>query len=496
MSRLEDMVKDKQIISIVCNQWGDTGKGKFSDYFAANWADVIARGTGGNNAGHTVVINGKKRIFHLLPAGIIYDKEGKTNILGNGMVLDLKVLTEEMDELDKENIPYNNLMISDRANVILPHQIEKDQKKNKSQKKGGIGSTGRGIGPAYGDKILRHGVRVRDLFNRDMMAKRLEKAKGYYPDINIDDIISYIEPYAERIYPFVRNTIAEIHKFVNKGKKISLEGAQGLLLDIEFGTYPYVTSSSPSANGTASGVGLPGSIVETYGIAKFPYMTRVGGGPFPSELGEDISEIHCANDLDCDIFFEAKEYLGMDIDLSKIRKAQKEKNKVLLDKKEKEVVDYMRSNPEKVIGLIDSSCPFTQGVGIRMMGEEYGATTKRPRRTGWTDLVALKYAVGINGPNLILTKADVLGEAEEFRLCDGYNDGDNIVKTFDDDENFLRRITPKFSTYPGYQNITGETNYGNLPPSLKESIEYLESFTGGKVAMISTGPEPQQTIIR
>ncbi len=491
---LEQLTKNIQIISIICNQWGDTGKGKFSDYFAANFADVNARSGGGNNAGHTTEINGKKRIFHLLPAGIIHDNKGKVNILGNGMVLDLKVLNQELNELDKENLFYNNLMISQDANVIMPYHILRDQKKNTSQKKGGIGSTGRGIGPCYADKIARRGIFVRDLFNEDTLSKKIEKALEFYPElkstlskkikkylgfysepsIDKDQIIEELTPYATRIKPFVRDTISEMHGFVKNGKKILLEGAQGLLLSIEFGTYPYVTSSDCSINGVAAGVGLPAKAIDLpLGIVKFPYMTRVGAGPFPTEFAGQESEKYCAKGLKHDIKFELK--------IHEIPFEEKNGN-----------IKYDHHH-EKIIELMNSDDSFLQGVGIRLSGEEYGATTGRPRRTGWTDLVALKYAIGINGPNIILTKPDVLQGAREIKLGIGYDKTPNFTR----DSDLLKTCTPSYKSFQGSnEDLFQIDNYRKLPPGLKQRINFVEESTGGIVRIVSTGADRNQTIIK
>src|SRR3989338_4125677 len=199
MKSLTSLLEDEQIVAVVGNQWGDTGKGKVSDAFA-EWADVIARGTGGNNAGHTVVIGGKKYIFHLVPSGILYDSAGKVNLLGNGMVIDLKCLCEELDDLDRLKLPYNNLIISGDAHVIMPHHVSSDKAKNASQKNGGVGSTGRGIGPAYEQKISRRGIMIRDLYDGDCLAEKIRKL-----GINPDDSISALDPLAKRIKPFVRD---------------------------------------------------------------------------------------------------------------------------------------------------------------------------------------------------------------------------------------------------------------------------------------------------
>jgi adenylosuccinate synthase len=531
---LPDQIAKAQTIAVVCNQWGDTGKGKITDLLAAYWADVIVRGTGGNNAGHTIVINGKKRIFHLVPSGIIH--EDKINILGNGMVIDLEVLCGELDELDKEKIKYDNLMISEDAHVILPYQVARDRRKNASQKKGGIGSTGRGIGPSYADKIARKGVMIRDLYNPDTLEGKIKERLKHYEilrkgewfqeiledkfevthdditqrlgslDIILEDdeieelvksgreelldfykeiatrkidikeetqrIMAELKPHADRIKPFVRDTISEIHKFMRQGKKILFEGAQGLLLSIEFGTYPYVTSSDCSVNGTATGVGLPAKAIDfAFGIVKSPYMTRVGAGPFPTELGGPESEKYCAAGLEHDIVFELTKY---GIPFKEVNGDAK----------------YDHHHP-KIIELINSKDPFTQGVGIRLAGEEYGATTKRPRRTGWTDLVALKYAVGINGPDIVLTKVDVLQGANEFKLATGYDNSSYFTRDLDK----LRACNPTYATYPGFSEDLSQIKDPNkLPLGLKQSIEDIKHFTGGRVWIISTGAERDHTL--
>lgn len=469
---LASLVKGKKIIAVICDQWGDTGKGKISDYLSANWADVIARGTGGNNAGHTIIINDKKKVFHFLPAGIIYDKLGKITVLGNGMVLNLPSLFEELDELEKEGYSYKNLMISENAHVIMPYHIEFDKQKNTDQKKGGVGSTGRGIGPCYTDKIARRGIIIKDLFDKKILKKKIETAKEFYPnlDINYEKIIKELSPYIRKIKPLVKNTIAQMAEFRMQEKKILLEGAQGLLLSIEFGTFPFVTSSDCSLNGTASGVGIPASEIDLpLGIVKFPYMTRVGAGPFPTESGGKKSDKYCASGLDNDIFFELKKY-----------------------KIPFEVVDgdakYDHSH-ENIVKLMNSEDEFLQGIGLRLAGEEYGATTKRPRRCGITDLEALKYAVGINGAQVILTKADVAKNWTKIRLGYGYD--------FKMDAEHLKKVKVKYKNFSGFkEDISEIRDFDKLPKGLKESILFLEKYTGAKVCGISVGAKQDQMIIR
>ncbi len=474
---LDDLLKGVKTIAIICNQWGDTGKGKFSDYFASQWADVTARGTGGNNAGHTVLVNGKEKKFHLIPAGITNDSQGQYTILGNGMVIDIAVLVQELEELDADNVTYNNLMISKDASIIMPYHINRDKSRDQSQKTGGIGSTGRGIGPSYTDKVARRGICIEDLFNKDELSRKIEKIKETYSEqtINKDEIISSLMPLAERIKPFVKDTVFEMHKFMKEGKKILLEGAQGLLLSIEHGTYPYVTSSDCSLNGTASGVGLSAKMIDLpLGIVKFPFMTRVGAGPFPTELGGRVSESYCAEE--------------------QTQQKELDKFKIPYEKNDKGFV-YDKTD-KKIIEMINSKDEFIQGIGIRLAAREYGATTGRPRRIGWTDAVAAKYAIGINGPLMIITKSDSICGANEFRICYSYQKENETIDKFSKSEKFLRSVSPQYESYRGYGEIRELRNYDQLPSSLKKAIEDFEQFTRGRVAVVSVGADREETIVR
>jgi len=496
----ELLTSEVRVVSVVCNQWGDTGKGKISDLIASDWADVIARGTGGNNAGHTVIADGKELALHLIPAGILHDSKGKVNILGNGMVIDLKALCHEMDELDSQRVSYNNLMVSRDANVVMPYHVIADQR-NQSQKDGGIGTTGRGIGPAYMDKIARKGISVGDFSDKDRLRKKIEKASQgweyYNQKIDVDEIIGTLMPFAERIKPLVRDTVNEMHQFMRSGKRILLEGAQGLLLSIEHGTYPYVTSSDCSLNGLASGVGLSARMVDLpLGIVKFPFMTRVGAGAFPTELGGRQSDEYCSKGLEHDIFYEVKEYLGMDIDLESIRILQDEKRTGELLEHRRRVNDYIKSHRDDVVRLMNSADSFVQGVGIRLAAGEYGATTARPRRTGWTDAVAAKYAVGINGPLMILTKVDSVAGIDEFKICYGYKNSNGTHTDFNREDGFLRGVKPTHVSYLGHGNISDVHSYSELPNGIISSISDFEKFTGGRVVAISNGAERGQLILK
>lgn len=419
-------------------------------------------------------MNGKERVFHLIPSGITQDARGVVNVLGNGMVIDLGVLNEELNELDKEGLSYKHLMISEDAHVIMPYHVARDKARNQSQSNGGVGSTGRGIGPAYADKISRRGIVIRDLFNRDVLTRKILKAAEAYPEqrVNADEVIGLLNRDAERIKPFVRDSVAEMHNFHRAGKRILLEGAQGLLLSIEHGTYPYVTSSDCSINGTASGVGLSAASVDRcFGIVKFPFMTRVGAGPFPTEFGGSASESYCAQDghRKAD---ELKEY-GIPF--------EETDGKIKYD-----------SRDSRIVQLINSEDAFVRGIGVRLAAGEYGATTGRPRRTGWTDAVAARYAVGINGPLMILTKVDALPDIREFKICHSYEGRDG---SFSRDADVLRAVKPVYQSYPGYGDVRGAREARYLSSSLRAAISDFEKFTGGNIAAVSTGAERDDTIV-
>lgn len=476
---LETLLNGIQTLAVVCNQWGDTGKGKYA-YIFSRWADVSARGGGGHQAGHTIVRRGVEKIYHLIPVGIEQDAEGKVTILGQGMVILPDAFVSELDDLNAEGLSYNNLMVSEDAHVITSYHLVLDRTKNQSMKAGGIGATGRGIGPCYGDKTNRRGIRIRDLFNEDVLAKKIKAVIPFYPDqtINVDQVIAELTKHRDRIKPLVRNTTSEMHRFVREGKKISIEGAHGLLLSIDHGTYPYVTSSDCSANGTVSGVGLPAQSVDlVLGIVKFPYNTRVGGGPHPTEFGGTKSEEYCAS--------EDPRY----------DKAKEVEMYGIPHRNEGGKIKYNMRDP-KIIDLINSDDPFLQGVGVRLAGNEYGATTGRPRRTGWTDAAAAKYAVGVNGPRFILTKADVLAGARKFKVNYGYSDEGVAHQDFNRDPEFLRRVKACYKVYEGYGDISDVRSYGRLPKSLQDSIEEFEVATGGRADIISVGADNDQNIFR
>ena len=476
---LSKLLDGAQVVAVICNQWGDTGKGKFSDLLTHSWADIVARGTGGNNAGHTVVVGEKVYKFHLLPSGIIHDAAGKISLLGNGMVIDPAVLVSELDHLDSLDLSYKNLLISKDAHVIMPYHVTRDQARHQNQQGGkGIGSTGRGIGPCYTDKVARHGIRMGDLPDEALLTERINKALKHYPEqeVSAAEIISELRPAIERLKPYIADTVGLIHQYKREGKKILLEGAQGLLLSVEYGSYPYVTSSDCSLNGTAAGVGLPASAVDlSLGVVKFPFMTRVGAGPFPTEFAGEKGEAYCRDESNV----KEAELKAADISFSK----------------EDGKIKYDHQDP-KIISMINSDDEITSAIGLRLASAEYGTTTGRPRRVGWTDASAVKYSVGINGPKLVLTKADSLSGAKSFKLSFGYEVDGKEVPNFDHNEEFLRKAKPIYREYEGFDNLDGVTQYDQLPDSLKQAITDLEQFSGGEVVAVSIGPDRNETIFR
>ena len=369
-------------------------------------------------------------------------------------------------------------MVSRDAHVILDYHIKQDKARYESQSNGGVGSTGRGIGPCYSDKISRRGIRMFEFLDKDILASKISKVKDFYPNqkIDIEKIVEESRPFASRLSHFVRNTDAEMQNFLREGKKVLLEGAQGFLISVEHGTYPYVTPSDCSINGTANGVGISSRRIDLpLGIVKFPFMTRVGGGPFPTELGGIKSEKYCGesgHELQKELEANGINFMGPG-----------------------EWIKYDSFHP-RILKMIKSEDSFVRGVGMRLAAGEYGATTGRPRRIGWTDAVALKYAVGINGPLMILTKADCYSDKGDFEVCYGYDTPNGPTSEFRTDEDFLRSVKPQNKVYEGYGNIGDVRNFNDLPKSLRESIGDLEKFTGGNVAMVSVGAERDATIIR
>lgn len=418
---------------VVGAQWGDEGKGKIIDLLSEK-ADVIARYQGGPNAGHTVVINGEKYVLHLIPSGILH--KNKINIIGNGVVIDPETLIQEIEDLEHRGIDCkNNLFISKRAHLIMPyHKIfDKESENKKGLKK--IGTTGRGIGPTYADKIARTGIRMGDLYDektflmkiKENVAESNEIATKIFNLEPLDPEIIYKNylAYGEALESRVCDTSYLINELWDNNKKIMLEGAQGTMLDVDHGTYPYTTSSNSTAGGACTGTGLsPKKIDCITGVFK-AYCTRVGSGPFPTELTDKTGE------------------------------------------------------------------------HLRKKGYEFGATTGRPRRCGWFDLIAAKYSVMINGIDYIsLTKLDVLSELENIYICCGYKYKNDILKVFPSEIEVLENVTPQYKQFKGWQkDISHIRHFDDLPDEAKKYLDFIRNELTIDYAIISVGSERNDTII-
>lgn len=420
-------------VAILGSQWGDEGKGKIVDIFVSQ-GDIIARYQGGNNAGHTIIVDGEKFILHLLPSGII--TEGKVSILGNGMVINLDAFFKEIEALNKK-LTENSVFISSKAHISLPLFQHIDAAFERLVSHDNIGTTKKGIGPTYAFKALRKGIRICDIFLEDKILKdKLESLLSiaqmilthynYSYDINIDSLFSYIDNYRNKIRPYVIDTSEYLIKAHKNNKRIIIEGSQGCLLDIDHGTYPFVTSSSCIAGGISAGLGIPPKMINiVLGVTK-AYATRVGNGPFPTELNDD------------------------------------------------------------------------NGIFLRNKGGEYGATTNRPRRCGWLDMVLLNYSCHINGYDcLALTKSDVLTGLQKIPVCIGYKYKDTIIKDDFIIEKISQEVQPVYKELKGWkEDISYIQDYDDLPKELKDYIKFIEDFLEIPIIMVSTGPQRKQTIIR
>lgn len=420
-------------VVIVGSQWGDEGKGKVIDYLASE-ADVVVRGQGGNNAGHTVVVGDKKYALHLIPSGIL--NKNAVNVIGNGVVFDPPGFLKEIDGLNAQGIDTSTIRVSERAHVVLPYHKLIDKLAEEARGKEKIGTTIKGIGPAYMDKVERSGIRICDLINEEVFELRARaqiEAKNKIitqiyggEALDADQIIEEFKGYAKRIKPFVTDTTVVVYDAVKAGKKVLLEGAQGTLLDIDFGTYPYVTSSHPISGGFAIGAGIgPNMIEEVIGITK-AYTTRVGKGPFVTELEDEVGE------------------------------------------------------------------------QIRVAGREFGTTTGRPRRCGWLDLVIVNFAARINGMTCMsLMLLDVLSGFEKVKICTGYEYNGEVIKHFPADLNILGKCKPVYIELDGWkEDITTCESYEALPVQAQKYIETIEKEVGIPVKIVSVGPKRSQTIIR
>ncbi len=418
-------------LAVLGLQWGDEGKGKIVDILAER-SDAVVRFQGGNNAGHTIVVNSKKTILHLIPSGILY--ENSVCIIGNGVVVNPQTLIEEIETLRKSGIKVSpaNLKISSNAHIIMPYHIRIDLLRESSK----IGTTGRGIGPAYEDKIGRRGIRMCEFINPSTFKQRLEEfleeknmlIKFYGgEEFSIDIILSEYLKYSQFLKDYVFDTHQIINQYISDKKNILFEGAQGILLDIDHGTYPFVTSSNTCSGNIYSGSGIgSGKIKKIIGIVK-AYTTRVGNGAFPTELEDSTGEF------------------------------------------------------------------------LRTQGGEFGSTTGRPRRCGWIDLVALKYAIDINGvDDIALTKIDVLSGLDEIKICTAYKLGNEILPYFTNSNEILKKVTPVYQSVKGWGVAFPKDikDYSQLPNETKIFIKKIEESLKTKVSIVSTGPSRDETIFK
>lgn len=410
--------------------YGDEGKGKIIDYLSKECKYAV-RFSGGNNAGHTIEVDGKKFAFHLIPSGIL-NKDVKA-ILGNGVVIDPKVLIDEINNLKENGYEVDNLYISDKAHVILPYHIELDELQEKIRKNK-IGTTKRGIGPAYCDKYERSGIRMEDLISdkfkellKDNIVNKNIIFKAYgYKEIDFNNVYEEYKEYAKILRPYICDTTTMLHKAIKNNEKVLCEGAQATLLDIDFGTYPYVTSSNPTVGGVSTGTGIGARYInEVVGVIK-AYSSRVGEGPYVTELLDDI------------------------------------------------------------------------GDKIRELGHEYGTTTKRPRRCGWLDLVALNYSIMLNGlTSIAINHLDTIGKLDKIKLCVAYDVNGKREEYFNTNIDFLKSAKPIYEEFDGnFKNISNCKTFDELPENAKKFIERIEELTSTPIKYIGTGAARDNIIVR
>ena len=416
-------------------QWGDEGKGKIVDLIAAE-SDLVARYQGGNNAGHTIVVGDEKTVLHLIPSGVL--NPGTRCLIGNGVVVDPLVLLQEVEKLEAAGVPVREqLSLSEAAHVIVPYHHLLDVAQEKMRGKGKIGTTGRGIGSAYADKVARQGVRLGDYRCKTRLARKLQALDTFYKPIfqhiineelpSVDDVIERMWSVEPLIAPLLCDGVTLINDTLDQGKRVLAEGAQGVMLDIDFGTYPYVTSSNPSTGGVCTGLGVPPQkISDVLGVCK-AYTTRVGEGPFPTELNDEMGEL------------------------------------------------------------------------IRQTGGEFGATTGRPRRTGWFDAPVLRRAIQVSGVGKIaLTKLDVLDGLKEIKVCTHYEGpSGEKVERFPLDLSYLEECHPVYETVPGWNAPTADCKvYQELPQAAQDYVARLEELLKVDIPIVSVGARRKLTILR
>ena len=418
-----------KVTTIIGAQWGDEGKGKVTDYLAED-CKVVARSQGGNNAGHTIVVDGKKHKLHLLPSGIL--RKDIISVIGNGVVVNPDVLLKELDNLDGER---GQLLISDRAHVIMPYHKLLDGGEESSKGKSMIGTTGNGIGPCYSDKASRIGIRMGDLLDDEIIIERLEKALprnqalldhyGIKNDLTINGLLDLCRKWRNELGEYITDTSLLVSKHIDNGDNVLLEGAQGVHIDIEYGTYPFVTSSSPTTAGAALGSGIaPSKITDVLGVTK-AYLTRVGSGPFPTELEDKVGEM------------------------------------------------------------------------IREKGQEFGTTTGRPRRCGWLDLVMLELSNRICGfSSLAIMKLDILSDMDEIKVCVAYKDDKGSeINHFPSSLSYLAKCEPVYKTFPGWSSSGIDIPNGIIPDEMKNFLDFVSESLSIPISIVSLGPGREETII-
>ena len=419
-------------VVVVGTQWGDEGKGKITDFLSQD-AEVIARYQGGDNAGHTIVIDGKKFKLHLIPSGIFFPE--KISVIGNGVVVNPKSLVKELEYLHAEGVSTDSLRVSDRAHVILPYHIKLDQLQEAAKGDNKIGTTNKGIGPAYMDKAARVGIRIADLLDKEVFAERLKTnlaeknrlfTKMYGSEgLSFDDIFEEYYAYGQQIKQYVTDTSVILNDALDAGKRVLFEGAQGVMLDIDQGTYPFVTSSYPVAGGVTIGSGVgPSKINKVVGVCK-AYTSRVGDGPFPTELSDEVGE------------------------------------------------------------------------RIREVGHEYGTTTGRPRRVGWFDSVVMRHSRRVSGiTNLSLNCIDVLSGLDTVKICVAYDLDGKRIDYYPASLEQLKRCKPIYEELPGWEeDITGCRSLDELPENARNYVRRVGELVGVRISTFSVGPDREQTNI-
>lgn len=414
-------------------QWGDEGKGKIVDVLSSQM-DVVARYQGGNNAGHTVVIHGDKYVLHILPSGILHDRV--TSVIGNGVVVDPRALVSEIQEIEGHGFETKGkLLISEQAHLILPQHAMLDRAREIALGEGKIGTTGKGIGAAYGEKMARRGLRVCDLRDRDHFAQAYRTLAAYCNEmlekyfeqepVDMEDLLEELQDCAAQIRPYIADTVTFLNNAIGQKKDILCEGAQGVLLDVDFGTYPYVTSSNPSPGGACTGLGIsPRHINSIMGVVK-AYTTRVGSGPMPTELTCETGE------------------------------------------------------------------------ALRREGGEFGATTGRPRRCGWFDAPAVRRSLQVSGcTEITLTKLDVLGVFDEIKICTAYDTSAGRMELLPFDLEILKTAKPVYETVPGWGSSLSEARKKeDLPQATVDYINRIQELVGTRIQMASVGPDRKQTML-